>query len=249
MLIKPFLRVSALGFTTLMITAISLAGGVETAPAPAPEPIVKQSGFYLEADAGYDVANWNRLIFDQLTTFTTSRTGSGGFTVGGDFGYKWNEYLGTEIGAFLLPRLQGQIFNAQIVGPRQTFVVNGKFRVDNWFSYAAIKLIGPLRFLDNLDVFFKAGAAYRSNELSSPLTVNDITTRTTLTPTEHDDSYFAAPLFALGAEYEYHNWLFNIQWMYVGARERFLNIERFHIFNATVSANMFTVGVGYHFAV
>ena len=100
-------------------------------------------------------------------------------------------------------------------------------QIKSWFAYLAAKLMAPVG--DNFNVFLKGGVAYRRIRLPS------------------GRANVWRPLFGGGFMYTFNqSWMFNVQYLYVGAGSRALVSGAFF---QTPAAHVFTAGLGYMFAV
>lgn len=199
MSVKKLLVLSAAGLASVAAVA-AFAGGPDVAPAPVPAP--SYQGFYVQGDVGYAYTPWQNLF--GAGTFSENF-----FAVGGDIGYQWSRYLAVEFGGFWHN-------NTTFAG----------VTLSDWFLFSALKLMAPLPWIDGVDIYGKAGAAYRRISVSfGGFSANN---------------WFVRPLFALGLQYNINDaWFAKVQWMYVDGVNRF----------AIPSTNQFTVGLGYKFSV
>lgn len=209
MSVKKLLVLSAAGVAALGSVA-AVAGGPDVQPMPAPS----YQGFYIQGDIGYAVSNWRGVFNAAGLPVTSSTNGSGGFAVGGSVGYQWSRYLAAEFGGFYNSRttINGIVNN-------NAFSV----RFTNWFLYLAAKLMAPLPWVDNLDIYVKGGLAYR---------VVDVT--------NGNNNDYLRPLAAVGLQYNINDqWYVKGQWMHVTGVSS----------NRVPPIDQFTFGVGYKFNV
>lgn len=210
-------------------SSFALAGGPDVVP-----PLeANDVGIYAEGNVGYGFTNWGNEAFPGVIN---TSNGHGGVTAGGDVGYQWTENLAAELGASYLSQVKG-IVTSPVPVPGATI---NTFKLDNWFAYFAMKLMAPVFFVDNLDIFFKAGLAYRPSDLF----VTDPFDNETSGNVNH-----WGPVFATGLLYQYQNWLINAQWMYLTEREKVVSTSVVPVFSAVPPAYLLTLGLGYRFAV
>lgn len=207
MSVKKLLLLGAAGIASVAVSSAALAGGPDVAPAPSYQAV------YVEGNVGYAFQNWAGIAGAVVTS-----NRRGGFTGGVDVGYQWSRYLAAELGWFWLPR-------ARFGG------IAGAPRVTSWFAYLAAKMMVPLPWVDNLDLFMKAGISW--HRLSARL-VGLAATAGTLN--------LWRPVFAVGLQYTfYQNWMANAQFMFVPGAVSFVN--------PVPHAYLLTVGLGYKFAI
>lgn len=214
MSVKKLLVLTAAGIASLGVTA-ALAGGPDVAPA--------DNGAYVDLNLGYGFQDWQG-IANLIITPTRSRVwgdnSTGGFAGSVDLGYQWNQYLAAEFGYWYLP--QASYTNT----PAGGVAVGGN--VSNYALYLAAKFMAPV--MDNLDLFFKAGLAYRyANQTTAagPLNAPANNTQTNITPT-----------FSGGIQYNYTpNWRFNVMYTYISSNAG----------APTPNVHLITAGVGYLF--
>lgn len=208
MSVKKLLLLCAAGLASAA-TIDAYAGGPDVAPAPSYAP--SYEGIYIQGDLGYALSRW-----DEVVGYSASDSGS--FTAGGAVGYQFTRYLAAEFGGFWIDRVR-------VATP----VTLGRVRVTDWFLYLAGKLMAPLPWVDNLDVFFKAGGAYREVD-----------------PRGGPRVELWRPVFGGGLMYWVNeNWYVKGQYLYVPGNSRFVSI-----FSSGVPAlHLFTAGIGYKFAI
>lgn len=191
-----------LAMSLLVIDAI--AGGMEPPPFPPyPTPAPNYIGFYADGYIGYAQTDFPN--FSRHSHFTGNR--NGGVTGGGAGGYQWNRFLAAEVGGISLPTVGIEDIFIPSTGTTITDIHR-----KSWFIYVAGKIMVPVFVIDNLDVFFKGGGAYRRFA-----THGDI-----IPPGDKPEIDFSSnafqwqPLLATGLQYYINmNWIINFQWMYL----------------------------------
>lgn len=193
MSVKKLLLLSAAGIATVAAGA-AVAGGPDVAPPP---PVM--SGFYVEAQLGYAWEDWNGIIPPIFGVITTDNA-DGGFTVGGDLGYQFNNNWSLEVGGYYL-----------VSRPRFTIAGVGSFKITDWFIYLAPKLMVHFPWISGLDWYFKAGVAYRR------LTADDFTGGIMAAGGDHVD--YVRPIFGSGMQYVFDfGLILGAQYLYVPGR-------------------------------
>lgn len=142
MSIKKLLILSAAGLAAVS-SAVAFAGGPDAmGPAnaqPACSDAMYQPAFYIDADGGYNFANYNNFI--GTSTATNNYYGSG--VGGGDIGVQFNNYMGLELGSYYL----GEVGNSTTGRTSYTVYGAGKFSV-------------PVPYVAGLNTFAKVGVAW-----------------------------------------------------------------------------------------
>lgn len=183
MSVKKLLILTAAGIASLGVTA-AFAGG--------PDVAVADNGVYVDVNLGYAWADWSYVV-PGTAAIVWGDNNTGGFTIGGDIGYQWNQYLAAEFGYWYLPT----------VSFTDTTVGNNLY---NYALYLAMKFMAPIT--DNFDIFFKGGVAYRYASTSGFTAAHPLA----VTQTE------IVPTFAVGLQYNYTpNWRFNVMYTYIGS--------------------------------
>ncbi|PIZ03567.1 MAG: hypothetical protein COY58_08930 [Gammaproteobacteria bacterium CG_4_10_14_0_8_um_filter_38_16] len=232
MSVKKILLLGATGLAAVSMTA-AMAGGYTH------EPVVSDSGYYVEGHLGYARQNY----FDNQQWAVSSGVDNnnggnarGGFAAGLDAGYKINNNFAVELGWFYLPSVN---VASQGFSP---------VRLKSWALYLAGKYMTPVSWMNNTDWFFKLGVAYRQATVSTTGTV--IAGPTTLGISK-GKSTFVRPMFATGLDYSFSDtWSGIVQYAYfMGARNSFPLSTSANGALGTVAANVFTLGLGYKFTV
>jgi OmpA-OmpF porin, OOP family len=229
MSVKKLLLLLSAGLATIGMS-VAMAGGPEPlTPTAPPEVPGFQPTIYLDGNLGYAVMDWKEfnsvsgpVPFDRITS-----NSSGGFTFGGDVGYQFAKYFGAEVGAYYLPRVKGR---ASDFDP---FVFDKELRVNSWFAYFAGKIVVPV--FDCIDLFGKIGVAYRHINFSGP-GIDDGVSRS--------NDYWR-PMFAAGGIYHINeNWSVNAQYIRMPGY-----VHSHPLTRRSPPADLFTLGIGYQFAV
>lgn len=221
MSVKKLLVLSAAGLASVVASS-AIAGGPDVAPPPAPV-----QGLYIDGAVGYALADWE-------SNFAASfwRGGKGSYAAGGDIGYQWSQYLGAETGWYYV--------GGNSVTSTDAGVVNQATMNTSWFGYVAAKMTVPLTMMaEGMDAFGKAGVAYRYTTIKAgTFAAGAINFPSTTTDW--------LPYFALGLTYHINpEWSVNGQYQYVGSGS---NVTIAGITNKIPSYNVFTLGVGYFYA-
>jgi opacity protein-like surface antigen len=238
MSVKKLLVLSAAGAAAVGMTAVAMAGGPDQV-VPVAAPPAPISGVYLEGNLGYARVNWGDTIGVDNSVVNWNTDGSrnlrGGITFGFDLGYQWNQYWAAEIGWYYLPA-------TTLAHPNLTTITGStisadSFKTRSWAAYLAAKIMIPLMMVPGSALYFKGGVAYRRIRFSNSLQFSDT------------NAYKWTPMFAVGLQWMFmHSWIFDLQYMrFVGGR--FNNIPSFSGLDTFVpAANLFTVSLGYMFA-
>ena len=238
MCIKKIMLLSAMAVTSI-ITATAIAN--EFLPNPNYK-FTENKNFYIEGHLGY--ARQNYFSNEQWiapvkgpgegTNYNNNSNVNGGFSAGVDGGYQINKNFAVELGWFYLPNVNVM----QSASPAAYLT--------SWALYLAAKYMMPLPWMNDTDAFFKLGAEYRQATLpAAALFANGGYN----TSTSH--STFIRPMFATGLNH-YCSKSFSgiIQYsFFMGANNSFPLLTSGTGSLGTVSANVFTLGLGYHFAV
>lgn len=210
MSITKFLTFSAAGIAALTASVV-MAGGPEDVAMPAPI-----TGVYAQADIGYLDYGWNHHF--PAVNFNSNR--SGGLSYGGAVGYQWTRYLAAEAGVFYVPQIRG------VQGL-------GTVKINAWFVYAAGKVMVPVKWVKGLELFAKAGIAYRENELTTTGPISEVSVT---------DWH---PIFGAGVMYRINpSWYVKAQWLHVPSG------KLLSIFGASAhipTYNLYLFGAGYLF--
>lgn len=220
----------------LFFSATALAGGVETP---------SSAGFYLEGNVGFSFRNWrdDGLFQDYLVSaqggpvFGSMSNDQNGATAGADLGYQFNDFVALETGWYYLPTLD------YTVPLGNTVDVGNTLSIFSWLFYLGGKLMVPI--YPNTFVFGKIAVAYITNRASFSGEFSNAVSAVQL-PTNGN---YWAPLFATGIEYNFRwHWLVNAQYIFV---KDFYHTPLGGSPNRIPSpnTNLFTVGIGYKFAI
>lgn len=218
MSVKKLITFATASIASVGVTSAAVAGGSEYVSAP------NYAGVYAEDNAGYVYRPWKSDVTTVPGTprnsgLSSSSSGNGGFTFGGDLGYQLSQYFSVEGGWFYLPKAK--------------FTINPTtFKIKGGIAYAALKAMASI--YENTYVFGKLGMAYTYNQSSVAFLSSDLTKVVS-------SSNYWNPLFAAGVQYYFTpNWSVNTQYTFVpGYRSTSSSC-----FVAPV-AHLFTVGIGY----
>lgn len=227
MSVKKLVTLATLSIASVGVTSAALAGG------PGYVSATNYAGVYLEGNLGYAYRPWRKnavipvnSVVKQIEVLKNSSRGNGGFAVGTDLGYQFNQYFAVEGGWYYLPKLRFTTTHhaSQAVS----------YKIKSGITYAALKGVAPV--YENTYVFGKLGVAYTYNRANPGIP----TTKTPVTLSSRSD--FWNPLLAAGVQYCFTpNWSANTQYTFVpGCRH---NARHF----AVPAANLFTVGLNYKF--
>lgn len=224
MSVKKILILSAAVAAAMGATA-ALAGGPEYVPGYQPH-------VYVEGNVGYAWIDWRNFAFTPfLFGFNNNNNNNnqGGFAGGGDIGYMFTRNLGLEVGAYYLPRVNGN-----------DFFFGNPLTVNNWFGYIGGRISVPI--YQNIDLFGKVGAAWRSlNWTGAGAGALGL-----------GNSTYWAPMFAVGGKYQINdNWSVNVMYTRVAGNNTFSGNNNVFGVNSRLAppVNMVTGGIGYEFAV
>ena len=229
MSVKKLVTLATLSIASVGVTSAALAGG----PGYVSALSSSYSGVYLESNLGYAYRPWRKNatipvgnVAKQIGVLKNSSRGNGGFTVGTDLGYQFNQYFAVEGGWYYLPKLR---FTTIHHAPRTI-----SYTIKSGMAYAALKGIAPV--YENTYVFGKLGVAYTYNQANPGIP----TAKVPVTLVSRSD--FWNPLLAAGVQYYFTpNWSANTQYTFIpGCRH---NSRRF----AVPATNLFTVGLSYKF--
>lgn len=230
MSVKKIVTLATAGIASVGVASAILAGGSDYVPTPS------YAGIYAEGNLGYAYHSWLKDastivgFAKQTAVLGSASRGNGGFTVGGDLGYQFNQYLAVEGGWYYLPKLK---FTTNI---KISSLAPGTYNVKSGIAYGAFKGMAPVYI--NTYVFGKLGVAYAYNQSSAALP--------TLKPPFNvtSRSNFWNPLFAAGVQYCFTpNCSVNAQYNFVpgyrgASYSRFSTVPVMHLF---------TIGLGYKF--
>lgn len=225
MSVKKLLVLSAAGVASIAMTS-AFAGGVDQYQAPT---VSDNTGLYIEGNLGYAQTNVRNGYFgDALYNGISYKNKNGGWTFGADVGYQFMRYLALEVGGFYLPTFKA------------TGYTGSSLKVKSWAGYGALKVIAPVT--DQLDLFAKGGIGYMHVNASGTVW-NTPESDGTVTGLQGEGTVSNwDPMFAVGADYNFtNNLLVNATLTHFqGKSQNGLTFP---------SANLWTVGIGYKFAV
>jgi opacity protein-like surface antigen len=218
---KKILILSTLG----VVSTAALAGNTTTTHNKSPIPVTANTsrGIYVEGLAGY-----NRYAFlDALDGIVPSSAvpdwsnSQGNASLAADVGYQFHRNVSAEVGGIYT-------FKATL---RYTYEDESQHKVDiqPWYMYLAAKLSIPVH--DNLSVFAKVGAGYQHINISYDDDSLDL----------DNNSSNWGPMLGLGVAYNLTSTTYaNAEWLLFTGKVDDAGV-------ATVSPNVFLVGIGYKF--
>jgi OmpA-OmpF porin, OOP family len=253
MSVKKYFSLTIAGIATIAATS-AIAGAPDVMVPPAP---VVDSGFYVEAGAGYGLVHWDALMggvynpvqansLRSLTGFgSVTSAGKGGFIWGGDAGYNFNRHFAFELGAWTLKKVAGNegMFGhadaAAATNPRSL----GEVVTKSWVMYAAAKMSVPVEWVPNLEMFGKVGMGVRflrySGSGSGPSVIGVNTPQQLIT-----NQNYAAPVLGAGFQYSFTpEWTVSAQYLYVGGD----TVGAAGTSSVSPAAHLITATVGYQF--
>ena len=205
------------------------------------------AGYYVGVDLGYAYANYKDSVQWRNNTHLEEGSGShnitGGFAGDIHFGYQLNKNYAFELGWFYLPEVETNASNHGHVTVSAPLTLRNAPTawMNSWVLYLAAKYMIPLCQKLKGDVFFKVGVAYRHEDIPKNASfAGNISTRV---------ADYVRPMFAVGYERNLFDHLFiNAQYTYfMGARNAFPLDIASNGQLGTVPANVFTLGMSYHF--
>lgn len=246
MSIKNICLLSATALVSVSVAfSTALAGGVDPMPVADVVPDF-QNYVYVDLHGGYAQSNWasfnaSGVMGTGAAYYTAIDNRHGGFTGGVDTGYAYSQNLAFDFGWFYLPSVKGAV-NGN--GTTAGAPAGSEVTVYSWFAYAAAKFSVPL--MDRINLFGKAGFAYRQLSYDAPSTPSELVTAT------RRGNYWA-PVFATGIQCMGDHWVFGIQYLYLPG-----NTHRNDTLNGTPLANygaphvapevhLYTAFFGYYF--
>ncbi len=165
--------------------------------------------YYIEGSAGWAFSNWTdslNYIFPSPTSSQLNRL-KGGFTYGGDAGYKFNRYFSIEAGAFSLPKVDYTINSLT-----STYTAIDSGTMSNWLIDFAGKVTLPIRPIPSLDIFGKFGIAYRAGNFTD----NEILNGDAITVIKPSVFDLLEPVIGGGLQYHINEmWSINAQYLFV----------------------------------
>jgi len=204
-----------------LIIAAAAAFGVSAAYAGGPDmmaaPVASSSFtpyFYAELGTGYATTNYQDQAESELT-FASGGTWvslddyisndsnmNGGWAFAGDFGYEFMPHLAVELGGGYLPTAK---FDLAAVNdnPAQPGV-----EFESWYGYGAVRVDTGLQMNDKINLFAKAGVAYRNITSKA----DDVASTS--------ENYWA-PMFGAGVSYDINDNIYaSAEMNYVGSTTR-----------------------------
>lgn len=186
------------------------------------------NGFYLNGNIGYARTDWEKSgLFPSIVVpnfslkFDNFRNSRNGFVYGTNAGYLFNRFVGVEMGGYVLPEVKAHY----TINTVPAITIKGWDNLTHWLLYSAGKFILPM---NQFDLFFKAGAAYRNvkfrgqDQHNNNLDINDLS-------------------FIGGGGIQYHLssvWNVEAQWLHVsGYTNTFPNV-------AMPAADLFVASLG-----
>ena len=167
------------------------------------------SGFYIEGVAGWTASRWTdslNYIFQSQTSSQFSKL-DGGFTYGGDIGYKWNNYFSIEAGALGLPNV-----NYTIQSATDTYTAYDSGTISSWLVDIAGKVTLPIAPISGLDLFGKFGIAYRAGKFTD----NEIFNGEINTLNQPSVFNILEPILGGGLQYHINaNWSLSAQYLFI----------------------------------
>lgn len=157
---KQLVLTAAAGAVALASVA-TYAGSTEAMAAPATANAKK---VYVEAGMGYARTNAqdNQTFRRQPSAISNKDNANGGMMYAADAGYQLNDHLAAEIGFGILPTAK---FTHTVTA------TDTDYKVSSWYSYAAGRVSAPV--MNKVDVFGKAGVAYRRYKTEQATTTTD----------------------------------------------------------------------------
>lgn len=197
---------------------------------------------YEEVNLGYarqnyfNNANWNAFppAFPGVgTNFSNNANVNGGFTVGLDVGRQLNKYFAVELGWFQLPDV-----NVMQTGTTPAYLTS-------YAIYLAAKYMVPIRWMNDTNLYYKLGAAYRQATLPAAALASAGGYMTSVSTAN-----LVRPMFAIGLNYHFNkSYMAAIQYSYfMGANNAFPLLTPNAGSLGLPGANIFTFGLGYRFS-
>jgi opacity protein-like surface antigen len=196
-----------------LIIAAAAAFGVSAAYAGGPDmmaaPVASSSFtpyFYAELGTGYATTNYqaqyegiNDISLDDYLT-NDSNT-NGGWAFAGDFGYEFMPHLAVELGGGYLPTAKFDLAAIEVLGSDAT---TGN-ELKSWYGYGAVRVDTGLQMNDKINLFAKAGVAYRN------LSDKD-------DDTDSVSENYWAPMFGAGVSYDINDNIYaSAEMNYIGS--------------------------------
>ncbi len=245
---KGWLIATLLTLTTPSVFAQAVvdttAGGFSGTTIPQIAPTQPNQGIYADGLVGYGISNWSSS--PALNPSNTVTNDGNGAVFGGDLGFSFNSYLGTEMGAYYIPTVNETINGGQ----------PGTGTLDSWAAYFAGRLMFPISREYNLTGFLKVGPVFRRVIASGQPGGNN--------PSISSEALSGwKTLVGAGLQYRWNtDWLVSLQYLYFqggtfstsGTNEG-LPIGYFNENNSSgnvpkvPSVNMILLGVGYFFSI
>lgn len=253
MSVKKLLVLGAASLAAIGATA-AMAGGPDHMAMPA-EPAF-QNSVYVDLNLGYAQSNWSDFRSSRLlgasgvSLYSPTNHGKGGFSAGADMGYNITRHIAVEGGWYYLPQVKAGVTPFGTAGVSLNDALynvpaGGTMKLNSWFAYAAAKLSVPVA--DNVDLFGKVGAAYRS--LTNSFSPGTPSYASYFNMAGH--GHYWAPLFGTGVQYNWGEWALGAQYMYLPGNDEANHASASFAGapNAAPEVNLYTAFVGYKFNV
>lgn len=252
MSVRKLLVLTAASLAAISASA-AMAGGPDHMATSMPSEAAFQNSIYVDLQGGHESSNWtnfngSRLIGPASSSLysVTGKRGKGFWTPGVDLGYNITQHIAAEAGWFYQFAVHSTNSGTTPIGGVTPTASN--LNVKSWFAYLAGRLNVPV--VDNFDLFGKVGVAYRDLSYSTNSTNLGVLALT-------GNGFYWAPVFGTGLQYNWGNWLFGAQYMYLpGNSEANLTTAGGNVTSGVFGApdaapaiHTYTAFVGYHFAV
>ena len=205
--------------TNLLIAAAAVlgvssayAGGPEMMAAPAAPSFTPY--FYGELGLGYAQTDYS--LFTPSGGITGGDNKNGGLSYAGDFGYQFMPNLAVELGGGYLPKFK----NATLSEGDTDYSTSAS----SWYAYGAGRIDTDV-INDNINVYAKAGVAYRNVDL------------------DVGNGDYWAPIFGAGVSYDVRDNIYvALEMNYIGGNNDFSSSDK-----VQPSASIYMAKVGYQF--
>ena len=229
-----------------MILMLALFGGSSLAMAGTQGPVGASDlyhGFYAEGAVGWTFSNWKSAINYIFPSQVASQFNNlhGGFSGGGDIGYKLNPYFSMEVGAFSLPKIK---YTIQSAAPG--YIAKDMGSISNWLIDFAGKITIPVTKITGVDAVGKFGVAYRAGNYIDQETYNGAPNSVV------QPSVFNIIEPILGGGLQYHmseHWVIDAQYLFMpyGILSTTILGPTMEDHGSIPSAQIATLGVGFYF--
>jgi|GEM_PF-1906331 len=218
----------------LILAAVVLSSASVYAGGPSMMSAPIESSFapsmYVELGGGYSRTSyedcWDSIYKYQLlpvesATLSDISNGTGGFGFAGDIGYEFMPHVAIELGggypASAKFNITGDVESESAAGQTttKTYTFAGA-KLSSWYAYAALRMdiAAPMQSLAKLDIYGKAGVAYRGL-IFDPGTVTDETD--SIYDLGSTKDHYWAPMFGVGASYDINPSVFaSVEFDYIG---------------------------------